>query len=227
MRYKTLQLVKPTEEKHNITTRLSAILTFLAVGVMLYIGIRHFNDVDELGQAWGRYAFVHVIFGAVGFLFIQFSAQDSIIPRKYRPMEVNTILFSGIVLLIAMGSQFIAQATYSVSTTEQALYYVFSAVTEEVFFRGFMCYAVIRTFGNKMKPKTLILMKMVVIVVSGVIFAVLHTNYQWTAMFWGVLIGGILFGTAFVFFLKYDLTAMILGHFILNLIVTGTWLVNL
>ncbi len=234
---------------HSIITYIA---TFIAVGIMLYIGIRHFNDVDEYGRTWGRFALMHVAFGFLGHIsFRLVSGQPFVldpmklrsIPKEERknvgfltkifhPINVKTFIWGIIVVALIMLIQFLTNfIQYEITATEEALYYIFSSVTEEVFYRGLLCYAVLyaifreEIYNNRNIPA--MITKGFTAIVSGVIFGISHARYYGSNVLYAVIIGGCILGLVFVYFTKFDLTAMIMGHVLVNIFATGTWLIQL
>jgi len=152
---------------------------------------------------------------------------------QLRPFELNTALRAAIILAASMATQLISQAALTFSTTEQALYFEFGAVCEEVFFR-----VLILTFAFKFVPqadqlwyeaetkgasqeyyglKWRVVGKMApFILIQAVFFTALHQNYYNNpAMLISVALGGIILGIFYVWW--RDPTANILAHFVLNI----------
>lgn len=235
--------------EESIHTIISYVLGVTATIVMFYLGIRHFNDVDEYGRAWGKFALMHGVFGFVGMLGIRMTSKNNGFFPKFRKINMGSTLITAVVV---MGVLLLTQVIFSkfvleVTATEQALYTVFSAVTEELFFRATICYVLIfpiyrnniYSINSRLSGKpnpSLIVGKIVTAVFSGVIFGISHVNYQGTYLVYAISISGIIMGLWFSFFHAsflgepdkgYDLTGMMLGHFLLNLITVGKWIITL
>jgi len=235
---KNMSLIKLEDRQMSGHTVISYIMSIIAVIGMLVLGLRHFQDVDEFGSSWGRFALLHFGLGIIGY-FVTRMINSRMEFRRFLPFQnmrpidpVAVAWQSGVVFGIAILSQLIATAAFllEITSTEQALYWVFSAVTEELFFRGFMCYGVLwmvfrsEIFYNR-QPKVII-GKVIVALISGVAFGLAHVNYYGTNMIYAVMLSGALFGLFFVFFTKFNLTSMILGHFILNFFVSINYLMS-
>ena len=233
----------------SIHTIISYVFGITATVIMLYLGLRHFNDVDEFGRNWGRFALMHSAFGFIGMLGIRLTGMGEkgkrgIFP-PFRKMNIaSTLITSGVILLILVITQVIsAQIILEVTATEQALYWVFSAITEELFFRATICYAFLfpifrerlYTINSKGDP-AVIIVKVITALFSGIVFGLSHVNYYGTVMIYAVTVSGIIMSMWFLFFHAsflgqvdkgYDITGMMLAHFLINLIVAGKWIITL
>lgn len=206
---------RKNEESNNSNsiTRLAFILIVLASGIMMSIGLRN------LYTDWGAFALFQsmlCLFGYTGYCIIQ---NKKIIPMEFAPVDFETAFRTLIIFIAAIVTQFITQYTLSISNTEQALYYVFASVCEEVFFRLFLISTVLKLFDT-------IYIKLTAVFFQAVLFAAFHVNYyNDLAALAGVLIGGIILGFFYVYY--NDITANIMAHFILNMIAAMQFLVTL
>lgn len=206
--------MKPADPPFTIA---SVILIVIAVGVMLYIYLRH--RVSSPG--WANYALMMIGFALIGFIGTMILSQS---PMKFAQFNVNTGIRAVILLILCLITQIITQTALSISTVDRALYYVFGAVCEEVFFRVFLLniFAKISLEGKK---QAWIIIAGGIVVQAG-IFAALHGNYYGNlAMIVAVFIGGLILGIGYV--LWTDATANILAHFLLNLIAVQSLLIVL
>lgn len=204
--------------KGRFHTRVSFTLVCIASFVMLFIGFKN------LGSSWGDFAFLQAGFVILGYFGTQIMRNEPIFPKQFAPMEGKTGFQALIVLAAALISQVIVQVVsqivYSTTPSEQALYFVFAAVCEEMFFRAFLMTTILEI------GKRTIHAKILAVIISSVSFAATHVNYYGSYVIWGVLLGGIVFGILYLVF-NENITSLILGHFALNIIATAQWLVLL
>jgi len=204
-----------------IHTKISFLLVCLGTGIMLYIWVRYW----ETETLWAKSALMQFMFGISGLVGTQILSHQPLIPQnhQYKQVEIDTGIRACIIVIVSMFTQLISQQALSFSVEEQVLYYVFAAVTEEVFFRGFLLTIFItsdRSKGN-FTPR-----KMLGCLIQAVAFTAIHQNYYADpAMLLSVFLGGFLLGLLYLHW--RDLTANILGHFILNLIAVQNILVLL
>jgi membrane protease YdiL (CAAX protease family) len=209
-----------TEQKSEITLAV-IIFVVIASSIMFVIGLGHINDIDAYGKAWGQFALLQATFCMVGYVGKQQIDHQPLFPNKQqrKPINLDTGLRALIIILAAKVVQNLTSYALAINIQEQALYYLFASVAEEVFFRMFLISLITRknkSFG----------MQAVAVVVQAAIFAGMHQNYWGSPdILLGVFIGGILLG---VFYLMWhDITANIFGHFLLNFIAVASWLVVL
>lgn len=184
-------------------TRLDRTLVIFNIIIMGYLFLRHIVS----DPAWGKYAGYMALFTIVGFFGSQaLSRQKLMAVRKYKK---DTILWVVVLLVASMLTQIIANVAFTFSTVEQALYYVFAAVSEEMFFRVFLLSVILR-FNPPLSTK------IIAIVLQAIVFAAFHQNYYHNfPMLLSVFIGGLIYGAFYVW--KENPTANILAHFLLNL----------
>lgn len=194
--------------KQPVFTMITQILIAVALGVMLFLYFMHRNNPAD--QAWTNYALMMAAFVGIGYVGTQIVTQQPILPRpdQLRPFEINSGIRAVIICALMLVTQIVTSVIFTFSTAEQAFYFVFAAVCEEVFFRVLILTVIIR-----IKPS--IIMKIVGIIVQAVMFTAIHQNYYNNIpMLIGVLVGGVIFGICYVIW--EDPTANILGHFLLN-----------
>lgn len=210
---KTRRKNEESNNSNNSITRLAFILIMLSMGIMLLIGLRN------LDSDWGTFALFQSILCAFGYAGYCIIKNKKIIPEAFTPVEFETVSRTLIIFIAAIVTQLVTQYTFTISQTEEALYYVFASVCEEVFFRLFLISAIV-----KLSDTTY--MKLTAVVFQAVLFAAFHVNYynDLSALV-GVLFGGVILGIFYVSY--YDITANIMAHFILNMIAAGQLLVIL
>jgi membrane protease YdiL (CAAX protease family) len=171
-------------------------------------------------------AFMQFALGFIGLLGTQLIAQQPIIPQgkqNFKSVDLNTGIRAIIIGLLGMGIQLISKQVFSFTILEQAVYFVFAAITEEVFFRGFILNLFIKLDQTKMKFSPT---RLVGVLVQAIGFAAIHQNYYSNLpMLVSVFVGGLMLG--FMYLIWEDLTANILGHFIINIIAVQNILVIL
>lgn len=204
-------------EKENgpIHSQISFLFSAVAIIGMLYLGFKHINDIDEYGGAWGQFAILQGVLGLVGFLAIDYldDGKITIIPTKYAVIGEKTFysfaLAIGSILVIQLITKF---ARYTITDTERGLYYIFSSINEELFFRGLISNVSLRIGKSP-------LMKLTGSAISGFIFTLMHVNYYDNVpMLISVFVGG--FALSIIYMYYRDLTGIILGHFILNFLLS-------
>lgn len=189
------------------------VYTLLAIAIMLTLGLRHINDLDDYGQRWGLYALYHSGLGLIGFFTMLLFSKG-----KIRKVNRDTINYMFLTIILIVGSQILIASIqgylpFSITTTEKALYHLFSSQTEESFFRGFIL--TIFCYWNKN-----IILKGVGVVISGISFALFHQQY-WNNLpiLIAIGIGGSCIAVVFLLS-KFDYTAISLGHFLYNFVLT-------
>lgn len=208
--------------KEPVHTIVSFTMVVMGIIIMLYFGIRHIFDEPD----WSKSAFLQFALGFIGLLGSQLFAQQPIIPQNkhdFKPVDLNTGIRAIVIGFLGMGIQLISKQAFSFTILEQAVYFVFAAITEEVFFRGFILSIFIKLDQTKMKFSP---PKLVGVLVQAIGFAAIHQNYYDNLpMLISVFVGGLMLG--FVYLIWEDLTANILGHFIINVIAVQNLLVYL
>jgi membrane protease YdiL (CAAX protease family) len=222
-------------------TQIDYYLVIVAVITMQVIYWTHRQIPEDAG--WAQYAVYMTIFAVVGFMGTQLIYGEPPLPKRFAPIDLNTGVKAVLILAAAMATQIAVQTALSLSITEQAMYFVFAAVCEEIFFR-----VLILSVGFKVIPKAEelwfkaersaskadayrlkgeVLGRMLgFLVLQAVLFAAIHQNYyENLPMLLSVLIGGLVLGVFFVWW--RNPTANILAHFLLNIIAVQNLLVVL
>lgn len=179
---------------------------------MYYLWLRHSTD------EWGIFvwdALLFVVIGFTGFVLANYTKKHK---RKndptYKPFNASkTFDRVGIIALCLLSLQLAVGlfSRLSMTLNEQALYYVTAAVAEEVFFRGFIIRVGLRI-------KNTVWMGVIATIVSTVAFSFIHQSYYTNIIAMITVVGsGILLCTFFI--LWKDLTANVIAHFIVNLLV--------
>lgn len=215
--------------KRGYQSKISVIMVGLAIGVMVYIGIRN------IGDTWGIYALIQAGLGLFGYLFMQSFTGQGIIPTEFPDFDSDTIIIIGnqpikkkylttfvmatvFGLAITITGQLIVAYRLALSTTDQALYFLFASVCEELFFRGFIIEA-ITILDN-------IATQIMAVIASSFLFVLAHVNYYGnTIAIASVIVLGTVLAVDYVIF--RNITAVIIIHFIINSIGTVQWLVTL
>lgn len=212
-----------TESVHTI---LSYWFCVIAVGIEFALGFLH------LDSFFGQMCVAEGFLGLSGLLFLDLlHGKKSIYPKPFKKVHPNTfyrfVITFGVIALI----QFLFLIVPLITSTEMALGIVFCAVCEEYFFRGILMepcfrvgmkskdkFTVWKYSPEKKKPdKEMSYIELGGIVLSAVIFALFHVNYySQPRLLLMVFAGGIWLGSVYWFF--KDLTPLILGHFLLNII---------
>ena len=212
-----------TESVHTI---LSYWFGVLAVGFQFSLGFLH------LDSFFGQMCVVEGVLGLSGLLFLDLlHGKKSIYPKPFKKVHPNTFFRFGITFGVVALIQFLFQIVPLITSTEMALGIVFCAVCEEYFFRGILMercfrvgmkskdrFTVWKYSPEKKKPdKKMSYIELGGIVLSSIIFALFHVNYyNDVRLMLMVFVGGL--WLAFVYWWNKDLTAVILSHFLLNII---------
>jgi membrane protease YdiL (CAAX protease family) len=192
------------------------------------------------------------VFAVVGFIGTQIMYDQPPLPTDFVPNgsdEKNkkyisdTILQTAIILFAAMATQLTVQTALSFTIKEQASYFIFAAICEEVLFRVF-----ILSVGFKLVPgaeklwqaataaekimdrirlKGQVLVRLSgFLILQAALFGAIHQNYygNWP-MLLSVILGGLILGIFFIWW--RNPTANILAHFLLNVIAVQNLLVLL
>ena len=216
-----------TYREESVHTELSYWICVIAVGIELSLGFLH---IDE---KFGQMCLVEAFFGLSGLLFIDvFRGRGiKIYPKPFKKVHKNTFFRFGITFAVIVAIQFIFQIVPLITSTSMMLGIVMCAPVEEYFFRGLLMEGPFK-LGAKSKDKITIwkyspkkkkpnkeisYAEIGGILLSATIFASVHVNYYSQAnLMFMVFVGGI--WLSFVYWWNKDLTAVILSHFLLNII---------
>jgi membrane protease YdiL (CAAX protease family) len=219
-------------------TRIGYYITLIAAVVQGYLWFAHFQDTtDEYTQYFTYIALYECLFAIAGLLFYDPLNHRGFHLRKkkigYTPLSawllVRVIVIMGGLFVIQFSVQFIPM---TIKDYEISLAVIFAGPCEENFFRGILISIVILTFSKysykfRLFGKEISLLVIFGIFLSSIAFAMLHVNYYGDIrLLLGTLLCGLWLG--FTYWRWEDLTANIMAHFLLNLIVVlqSFWLVN-
>lgn len=208
-------------------TIVSFILVAMAILIMAFFAIRH--SIDE--SDWATSALMQGSFGLIGLLGTQLLSKQPVIPtqkEQFKKVNLDTGIRSILIAGAGMIIQLISQQVLSFTILEQAVYFIFSAITEEVFFRGFLLGIFIKLEKEFDKNPSMdpIPIKTIGVIVQAIAFVAIHQNYYGDVpMLIGLGLGGLMLGIVYIVW--EDLTANILGHFIINIIAVQNLLVLL
>lgn len=196
----------------------------VAVLIQAYLGFRHIGDADAFGRKFGWMTLLEAGLGLGGLLFTDIVRGHKFPPTNYREIETKTGgRFLVIFILIVLVQVVFFAVPLTVRDEEMAMAIVFAAPCEEVSFRALTMSVFIRA-GQDDKDKIKIFKKeisyteLIGFLMSSAFFAILHVNYYgelslMLTVFWG----GMVFAIAYWW--TNDLTACILAHFLLNILV--------
>ena len=213
--------------------KIGYILVIMAIGIQGILWLLHMNDVDEYGQYFSYIAFYEFMFALVGFLLY-----DAVNRRGFRIRKKGFQKLQGALIIrltiIIVGMALIQVLTQYIPLTvtdpEIAMAIVFAGPSEEVFFRGLLVSIVMTLFANvrgfeiplpfgflKQKKKISVWV-LIGIVITAMAFAGIHINYYENVnLLLGTFLCGLWLGITYWYW--EDLTANIVAHTLLNLIV--------
>lgn len=196
----------------NIHTNISFSMSIVALGVMTYIAIKYIREGVGYNFVYGIFALIHVSYAILGIFFAPIILEQPILPQTKATAKTFGIAF--IIFLTLTFTQFLLGGL-SVIPSDQKLYGVFSAITEENCYRAFLI-NLIRTFC---KNRGIAGDKIIAVIISATIFAAGHVSYwgDWKLMLF-VFSSGMLLGAFYVVF--NDLTANIFAHTLNNILAT-------
>jgi membrane protease YdiL (CAAX protease family) len=210
----------PSTRPLPIFTQVAFILGIISIGVMQFL---YWTNRNVLGaQGWLQYTLYMTLFAAVGLFGTQLIREQPLwpsTPEDFVKLDLNTGVRAALILAASMLTQIIVQGALSFTIEEQALYFVFAAVCEELFFRVLILELFLRIKADLQT-------KVIGIVLQALMFTAIHQNYYANLpMLISVFLGGIILGIFYVIW--RDPTANILGHFMLNVIAVQNLLVFL
>ena len=204
--------LKKVKFEGGLHTKPSWLITLTAFLIMSYMGIKYAFSDDIGERGFGLFAFVHGFYCLAGLFLAPVILGESPFPIK--KIETKTVIRAFVIFLSLFWLQFFI-SMLSISGTERKLYHIFSAVSEENFYRAFMINILRKWFMYLGVPME----KMFAVIGSSFVFTIGHLSY-WTdprAMI-TVFISGIILG---LFYVQWnDLTANIAGHLGNNLLST-------
>jgi membrane protease YdiL (CAAX protease family) len=199
---------------------ISYLLTVIAIGIMLYIGVKYINSTVVLERSYAQYAFLFVIFGLIGFFSIDYfdNRKINIYPKKFN--EINMFKFvvaTGMMFIGGMMIDFVTAVTirYALSDLDLVLYYIFAAVCEELAFRVFLLNFLIFILTRKSKlPHPIVLI--IALLGSSIAFMAIHLQVYGSnmPMLVSTFFGGLLLGGGYIIF--RDISANMMAHALKN-----------
>lgn len=209
--------------KESVHTSLSYWFCVMAIGIQFFLGIRHMTIL------FGQLCIVEGLFGLSGLLFLDplhgIKSKKFIYPDKFKKIHPNLFFRFAITFGVIALIQFIFQIIPLITSTEMALAIIFCPVVEEYFFRGILMepfFIIAKKIPKKNKIKIwkdreISYHEIFGIMFNGAVFSMFHINYYGNPR----LIFMVMFGgswLAMVYWWNKDLTAVILAHFLLNII---------
>lgn len=196
---------------------LSFFLSSLATLGMLAI----FFITKESEPIWARYALLMFTFGLSGIFALNYwnNRKLEILNKFYRKIDENNVFYAllvyAILLLIQIGLGLL-EAYLAPANIVQIAYTIFSAVCEELFYRGLILGFFV--YLAKGKKKSVLIAGLLIstgLVVSAVAFALSHTNYyNRPVLLIAVGLSGLVLGLSYIW--KKDVMVPMLSHFLLN-----------
>lgn len=203
-----------------IHTPLSFGIGLLALGILIFLGVRYLRSGDEYGQRWGSYALFQAFLCALGLFVPTYLTEKRLIPSQFRARDPNTGVQAVILVALMLFTQIFLQTwlTYEIATFDRALYLLFAAVGEELFFRLFIMELLEYTSKSPLG-------KLIAVPISVTLFTAIHVNYYNNLPALASVFGGGLI-LAIAYYVWDNITANILAHFYLNAIAVGSLLVR-
>lgn len=212
----------------SVHTPISYLTIIIATGIQFVLGIRNINT------PFGFFCMLEFAFGLSGILLLdRIHGKKRLYPKPFKKITSGLFFRFAITFGVIAVIQFIFQIVPLITSLELVLATVFCPPCEEYFFRGILMEPAFQ-LGKKTKPenkfiiwryspkkgkppKVISIYEICSIIGSGVFFAVFHVNYYGqTNLMLMVLVGG--WWLSLVYFWNKDLTALILAHFLLNII---------
>ena len=211
--------------------RIGYILTLMAIIIQFYLWIMHVNDTDAYGQTFTYIAFYEFLFAGIGFLLYDPINKRGFNLKKKAYTKISGWLIPRITIII-LGMALIQFAVQFIPLTvtdpEIAMAIVFAGPSEENFFRGVLVSIIIVLFSNikgykiplpfLKHKKEISIWVLFGIILTAIAFAGIHMNYYNNPRYLlGTFLCGLWLGGCYFYW--EDLTANIMAHFLLNLIV--------
>lgn len=195
---------------------ISIVLTCASIMVELYLTWKYFGKDD-----YANYSLLLLFLGIIGLFGAYWLNPTTLFDLKdyYLKDMVEGLRFLSLILItmVLVGSSMaVLNVTFrlALSTTDLYLYFLASAIIEELFFRMFL----VGFFETKTKLKGL------GIIVSAFIFTIFHFPAYGHSleMMIGMFAGGIIFGI--IYLLSKDITITMIAHLLINIIAVGSLL---
>lgn len=211
----------PKEELQSEWNILTFFLATLATLGMLGIWSMYYDSSDWTDVVWSEYAFRMFLFGLTGIIAVNLykNKRFQIMSQYYKPLRSENLFIALLVFGVLVAIQTVMNlmdAYLSPANIVQIAYTIFSAVCEELFYRGLILGFFI--WLSKGKYKSVMFIGILIstgLMFSAFAFAASHTNYygNWTLLI-AVFLSGLVLGLSYV--LTKDLMVPIIGHFLLN-----------
>ena len=193
---------------------ISIVLTCASIMVELYLTWKYFGK-----DPYANYSLLLLFLGIIGIFGAYwlnpvklFDLKDYYLKDKVEGLKFLSLILITMVLVGSCMAFLNVTFRLALSTTDLYLYFLASAIIEELFFRMFL----IGFFETKTK------LKGVGIIVSAFIFAIFHFDAYGHSleMMLAMFLGGIVFGI--IYLLSKDITITMVAHLFINIIAVGS-----
>ena len=216
-------------KKESEFTKLAWYLIIFSIMIEIGLGLTYIFEIDEYKNNFGTITLIEGVMALMGLLLLdviygkpfQFKPDS----RNFKKPEFDTLLRTIVILAGIMLIQVIFFLPLTIRDYEIALAITFAAPAEEVFFRGFLIsiFIVMADKGDFKKypitkKKEIAPIEILGIIISSMMFALLHINYYGNnRLMLAVFASGAFLGFAYWYW--KDITACILAHLSLNMYV--------
>jgi membrane protease YdiL (CAAX protease family) len=219
-------------------TAISFYLSILAAITLIILGVSHINDQTVYGSTFGKISLIEGILALGSILAIDFIYTGQFInPKNFQRLDFSIIFNTAIILGGLVFIQlFIVQIGKPQTVRDAEMYaaIAFAAPAEELFFRGLLLGSLMqitkflpKKFRFRLGKKEFSIIDFLSVPLQAVLFMALHVNYYGDMQYMLItFLSGLWLGIAYLYW--EDLTANILAHFTLNIVVVGKlfWQVN-
>ena len=207
--------LKKASEFNYITFFLSA----LAILGMMTIFLTFRDSQLRIEREYSKYSLLMLGYALSGVVCLNLyhNKQFAMFPVNYKPFLSEHVFYAFLLFGVLVILQLIYEVTrvfYSPNLLLEINYIIFSAVCEELFFRGAILGLFI--YLAKGQRKSILVFGLLLsagLFVSSFLFAKFHTNYDPVFLI-VVFLGGIFLGISYI--VKKDIMIPILAHFFLN-----------
>lgn len=218
---------KKNDEYDTVHTLLSYWLVVIALGVQTYLGVTYIRSEIPYDHLFGVITTMEAVFALFGFFLIDpISGYGfKLYPKRFRPINDMTGIHFIITFAGLLAAQYALGQPLTVRDFHKAAAIAFAAPAEEIMFRGllvtiFMQISMISSFTRfKVSEKRSIgIFDVFGIIISSLLFMSIHINYYDNPRLMATvyLCGTVLAVSYWAF---RDITACILAHMFLNMIV--------
>ena len=195
---------------------ISIVLTCTSIMVELYLTWKYFGK-----DPYANYSLLLLFLGIIGLFGAYWLNPTTLFDLKdyYLKDMVEGLRFLSLILITMVlvgASMAVLNVSFrlALSTTDLYLYFLASAIIEELFFRMFL----VGFFETKTK------LKGVGIIISAFIFTIFHYDAYGHSleMMLAMFLGGIIFGI--IYLLSKDITITMIAHLFINIIAVGSLL---